>query len=99
MEAGYSIAGNLSLARHVFAHPFCGWRLAHLGPFILSLFLLQLLRGVSSSTPAHPFLVPETTQSPVLPADDRPLGQDLEDPTGVYVCVFWSCLLVISPFS
>ncbi|NXY13482.1 GACHH protein, partial [Atrichornis clamosus] len=43
----------------------------------------QLLRGVSSSTPAHPFLVPETTQSPVLPADDRPLGQDLEDPTGV----------------
>lgn len=97
MEAGYSIAGNLSLARHVFAHPFCGWRLAHLGPFILSLFLLQLLRGVSSSTPAHPFLVPETTQSPVLPADDRPLGQDLEDPTGV--CVFWSCLLVISPFS
>ncbi|NWI00101.1 TYW23 protein, partial [Tichodroma muraria] len=43
----------------------------------------QLLRGVSSSTPAHPFLVPETTQSPVLPADDRPLGRDLEDPTGV----------------
>ncbi|NXX24299.1 TYW23 protein, partial [Nicator chloris] len=43
----------------------------------------QLLRGVSSSTPAHPFLVPETTQSPVLPADDRPLGQDLEDPTRV----------------
>ncbi|NXK58064.1 TYW23 protein, partial [Sylvietta virens] len=43
----------------------------------------QLLRGVSSSTPAHPFLVPETTQSPVLPAVDRPLGQDLEDPTGV----------------
>ncbi|XP_050753057.1 uncharacterized protein LOC127016544 [Gymnogyps californianus] len=43
----------------------------------------QLLRGVSSSTPAHPFLVPETTQSPVLPADDMPLGQDLEDPTGV----------------
>ncbi|NXO80432.1 TYW23 protein, partial [Sitta europaea] len=42
----------------------------------------QLLRGVSSSTPAHPFLVPETTQSPVLPAGDRPLGQDLED-TGV----------------
>ncbi|NWR37586.1 TYW23 protein, partial [Tachuris rubrigastra] len=40
----------------------------------------QLLRGVSSSTPAHPFLVPETTQSPVLPADDRPVGQDLEDP-------------------
>ncbi|XP_030130613.4 uncharacterized protein [Taeniopygia guttata] len=43
----------------------------------------QLLRGVSSSTPVHPFLVPETTQSPVLPADDRPLGQDLEDPAGV----------------
>ncbi|KAM7025590.1 uncharacterized protein M8220_016421 isoform 2-T2 [Acridotheres tristis] len=43
----------------------------------------QLLQGVSSSTPAHPFLVPETTQSPVLPADDRPLGQNLEDPTGV----------------
>ncbi|NWW37650.1 AFK kinase, partial [Panurus biarmicus] len=43
----------------------------------------QLLRGVSSSTPAHPFLVPETTQSPVLPSDDRPLGQDLENPTGV----------------
>ncbi|POI29561.1 hypothetical protein CIB84_006689, partial [Bambusicola thoracicus] len=43
----------------------------------------QLLRGVSSSTPAHSFLVPETTQSPVLPADDRPLDQDLEDPTAV----------------
>ncbi|NXE12375.1 TYW23 protein, partial [Lophotis ruficrista] len=43
----------------------------------------QLLRGVSSSTPAHPFLVPETTQSPVLPADDMPLGQGLEDPTAV----------------
>ncbi|NXH38589.1 TYW23 protein, partial [Dicaeum eximium] len=43
----------------------------------------QLLRGVSSSTPAHTFLVPETSQSPVLPEDDRPLGQDLEDPTGV----------------
>ncbi|XP_059329424.1 uncharacterized protein LOC132074043 isoform X1 [Ammospiza nelsoni] len=41
----------------------------------------QLLRGVSSSTPVHPFLVPETSQSPVLPADDRTLGQDLEDPT------------------
>ncbi|XP_056348942.1 uncharacterized protein LOC130253926 isoform X3 [Oenanthe melanoleuca] len=43
----------------------------------------KLLQGVSSSTPAHPFLVPETTQSPVLPVDDRPLGQNLEDPTGV----------------
>ncbi|NXV08783.1 KEL2 protein, partial [Cettia cetti] len=43
----------------------------------------QLLRGVSSSTPARPFLVPETTQSPVLPADDTPCGQDLEDPSGV----------------
>ncbi|NXM80400.1 TYW23 protein, partial [Oenanthe oenanthe] len=43
----------------------------------------KLLQGVSSSTPAHPFLVPETTQSPVLPVDDRPLGQTLEDPTGV----------------
>ncbi|XP_030337407.1 kelch domain-containing protein 1-like isoform X2 [Strigops habroptila] len=43
----------------------------------------QLLRGVSSSTPVHPFLVPETTQSPVLPADEMPLGQDLEDPTAV----------------
>ncbi|NWT05149.1 DRC7 protein, partial [Mionectes macconnelli] len=43
----------------------------------------QLLRGVSSSTPLHPFLVPETTQSPVLPADDRPVGQDLEDPIAV----------------
>ncbi|NXW14158.1 TYW23 protein, partial [Circaetus pectoralis] len=43
----------------------------------------QLLRGVSSSTPIHPFLIPETTQSPVLPADDMPLGQDLEDPTVV----------------
>ncbi|NWW87122.1 RNGB protein, partial [Rhynochetos jubatus] len=43
----------------------------------------QLLQGVSSSTPAHPFLIPETTQSPVLPADDRPLGWDLEDPTVV----------------
>ncbi|NXG16813.1 TYW23 protein, partial [Grallaria varia] len=43
----------------------------------------QLLRGVCSSTPAHPFLVPETTQSPVLPADDRPIGLDLEDPIAV----------------
>ncbi|NWU08513.1 TYW23 protein, partial [Cephalopterus ornatus] len=43
----------------------------------------QLLRGVSSSTPVHPFLVPETTQSPVFPADDRPVGQDLEDPIAV----------------
>ncbi|KAM9651905.1 uncharacterized protein ACIBXB_009716 isoform 1-T1 [Morphnus guianensis] len=43
----------------------------------------QLLRGVSSSTPTHPFLIPETTQSPVLPAHDMPLGQDLEDPTVV----------------
>ncbi|NWZ94442.1 KEL2 protein, partial [Nesospiza acunhae] len=43
----------------------------------------QLLRGVSSSTPVHPFLVPETSQSPVLPADDRTLDQDLEDPTEV----------------
>ncbi|NXR78398.1 TYW23 protein, partial [Pycnonotus jocosus] len=43
----------------------------------------QLLQGVSSSTPARPFLVPETTQSPVLPADDMPCSQDLEDPTGV----------------
>ncbi|XP_064514896.1 uncharacterized protein LOC135416102 isoform X3 [Pseudopipra pipra] len=43
----------------------------------------QLLQGVSSSTPAHPFLVPETTQSPVFPADDRPVGQDLEDPIEV----------------
>ncbi|XP_062492130.1 uncharacterized protein LOC134172757 isoform X3 [Pezoporus occidentalis] len=43
----------------------------------------QLLRGVSSSTPVHPFLVPETTQSPVLPADEKPFGQDLEDPTAV----------------
>ncbi|NXW01398.1 TYW23 protein, partial [Fregetta grallaria] len=43
----------------------------------------QLLRGVSSSTPARPFLIPETTQSPVLPADDTLLGQDLEDPTVV----------------
>ncbi|NXJ04023.1 GACHH protein, partial [Odontophorus gujanensis] len=43
----------------------------------------QLLRGVSSSTPAHSFLVPETTQSPVLPAADGPLDQDLEDPTSV----------------
>ncbi|NXN34415.1 TYW23 protein, partial [Nycticryphes semicollaris] len=43
----------------------------------------QLLRGVSSSTPVHPFLIPETTQSPVLPADGMPLGRDLEDPTVV----------------
>ncbi|XP_072721281.1 uncharacterized protein [Ciconia boyciana] len=43
----------------------------------------QLLRGVSSSTPARPFLIPETTQSPVLPADYMPLGQDPEDPTVV----------------
>ncbi|NXA31758.1 RABEK protein, partial [Eudromia elegans] len=40
----------------------------------------QLLRGLSSSTPTHPFLVPDTLQSPVLPAEDGPLGQDLEDP-------------------
>ncbi|NXP23260.1 GACHH protein, partial [Scytalopus superciliaris] len=40
----------------------------------------QLLRGVCSSTPTHPFLVPETIQSPVLPADDRPIGQGLKDP-------------------
>ncbi|NXF79374.1 TYW23 protein, partial [Sclerurus mexicanus] len=39
----------------------------------------QLLRGVCSSTPTHPFLVPETTQSPVLPANDRPTGQILKD--------------------
>ncbi|NXC47401.1 KLDC3 protein, partial [Penelope pileata] len=43
----------------------------------------QLLRGVSSSTPARPFLVPEATQSPVLPADDVPLAQGLEDLTDV----------------
>ncbi|NXN71933.1 TYW23 protein, partial [Himantopus himantopus] len=43
----------------------------------------KLLRGVSSSTPARPFLIPETTQSPVLPANDVPLGRDLEDPTAV----------------
>lgn len=91
------MVGNLSLARCVFAHCLCGGRLAHLQPFILLLFLLQLLQGVCSSTPAHPFLVPETTQSPVLPADDSPLGQNLEGPTGV--CAFWSHLLVISPFS
>lgn len=59
----------------------------------LSLFLPQLLRGVSSSTPARPFLVPETTQSPVLPADDMPLGRDLEDPDAV--CVPWSLPLII----
>ncbi|NXS10748.1 TYW23 protein, partial [Neodrepanis coruscans] len=40
----------------------------------------QLPRAVSSSTPAHHFLVPETMQSPVLPADDRPIDKDLEDP-------------------
>ncbi|NWX45894.1 AFK kinase, partial [Steatornis caripensis] len=43
----------------------------------------QLLRGVSSSTPSRPFLIPETTQSPVLPADDVPLCQDLEEPPAV----------------
>ncbi|KAM9014426.1 uncharacterized protein PRD47_007787 isoform 1-T1 [Ara ararauna] len=43
----------------------------------------QLLQHVSSSTPVHPFLVPETTESPVLPADEKPFGQDLEDPTAV----------------
>ncbi|XP_009472811.1 PREDICTED: probable serine/threonine-protein kinase DDB_G0272254 [Nipponia nippon] len=47
------------------------------------LALPRLLGGVSSSTPARPFLVPETTPSPVLPADDMLLGQDLEDPTAV----------------
>ncbi|NWR71302.1 TYW23 protein, partial [Centropus unirufus] len=43
----------------------------------------QLLRGISSSTPTHPFLIPETTQSPLLPADDMSLGQDLQDPIEV----------------
>ncbi|XP_068539207.1 uncharacterized protein [Anas acuta] len=43
----------------------------------------QLLRGISSSTPARPFLVPEMTPSPVLPADDVPLSQDPEDPSAV----------------
>ncbi|XP_010184796.1 PREDICTED: RING finger protein B-like, partial [Mesitornis unicolor] len=43
----------------------------------------QLLRGVSSSTPTGPFFIPETTQSPVLPASKMPLGQDLEDSTEV----------------
>uniref|UniRef100_A0A8C3BNC1 Rab9 effector protein with kelch motifs-like n=1 Tax=Cairina moschata TaxID=8855 RepID=A0A8C3BNC1_CAIMO len=43
----------------------------------------QLLRGISSSTPARPFLFPEMTPSPVLPADDVPLSQDLEDPSAV----------------
>ncbi|KFV76899.1 hypothetical protein N307_11545, partial [Dryobates pubescens] len=43
----------------------------------------QLLRGLSSSTPARTFLVPETTQSPVLPAGDMPHGQDMEEPTTV----------------
>nr|XP_038036453.1 uncharacterized protein LOC101796284 isoform X2 [Anas platyrhynchos] len=43
----------------------------------------QLLRGISSSTPARPFLVPEMTPSPVLPADNVPLSQDLEDPSAV----------------
>ncbi|KFO80540.1 Rho GTPase-activating protein gacHH, partial [Cuculus canorus] len=43
----------------------------------------QLLQGVSSSTPAHPSLVPETTQLPMLPADDLCLGQDLENPAKV----------------
>ncbi|NWX99384.1 TYW23 protein, partial [Nothoprocta ornata] len=43
----------------------------------------QLLRGLSSSTPTHPFLVPDTIQSPVLPADDASLSQDLEDPPAV----------------
>ncbi|NWY55528.1 TYW23 protein, partial [Chionis minor] len=42
----------------------------------------QLLRGVSSSTPAHSFLTPETNQSPVLPVDDTPPGP-LEDPSAV----------------
>uniref|UniRef100_A0A8C3BRE7 GOLD domain-containing protein n=1 Tax=Cairina moschata TaxID=8855 RepID=A0A8C3BRE7_CAIMO len=43
----------------------------------------RLLRGISSSTPARPFLFPEMTPSPVLPADDVPLSQDLEDPSAV----------------
>ncbi|NXT73950.1 GACHH protein, partial [Zapornia atra] len=43
----------------------------------------QLLRGVSSSTPARPFLIPETNQSPVLPAHDVPHSQDMEDPAVV----------------
>ncbi|XP_030308349.1 uncharacterized protein LOC103538798 [Calypte anna] len=43
----------------------------------------QLLRGISSSTPTHPFLVPEATESPVLPADDMPCSEDLVCPTMV----------------
>ncbi|XP_069714501.1 uncharacterized protein [Phaenicophaeus curvirostris] len=43
----------------------------------------QLLRGVSSSTPTHPFLIPETTQLPMLSEDDLCFGQDLENPTKV----------------
>ncbi|NXO02910.1 GACHH protein, partial [Rhinopomastus cyanomelas] len=39
----------------------------------------ELLPGVCSSTPNHFFLIPETTQSPVLPADNMPPSQDLED--------------------
>ncbi|NWU90002.1 GACHH protein, partial [Upupa epops] len=40
----------------------------------------QLLRGVYSSSPNHPFFIPETTQSPVLPAEYMPPSQNLEDP-------------------
>ncbi|NWH77460.1 TYW23 protein, partial [Piaya cayana] len=43
----------------------------------------QLLRGISSSTPTHPFLIPETTQLPMLPEDDLCFVQDLENPTKV----------------
>ncbi|NXY48157.1 GACHH protein, partial [Ceuthmochares aereus] len=43
----------------------------------------QLLRGVSSSTPTHPFLIPETTRLPMLPEDDLCFGQGLENPTKV----------------
>lgn len=88
MKAGLFPCSESDLCKTSFCSPFLdgGQHSWCVLLFSLSLFLLQLLRGVSSSTPTHPFLIPETTQSPVLPADDMPLGQDLEHPT-VVMCI------------
>ncbi|XP_075782922.1 uncharacterized protein LOC102463600 isoform X2 [Pelodiscus sinensis] len=43
----------------------------------------QLLQGISNSTPTHPFLALEPTQSPVLPEDPMSPIQVLDDPTEV----------------
>lgn len=85
--------------RYLFLLTLCGWQLVNSIVLLFlhcpSLVLSQLLRGISSSTPARPFLFPEMTPSPVLPADDVPLSQDLEDPSAV--CVLCILPLIISP--